>query len=141
MNSRKKLSDIEIQQDKQNKIFMRKLDKILQYIFEYGYYDHAPKWYWMAVKDVLSNVDNIIKYDPLTSRITIGESDNSDEELDIGIELKDVNKLTDKTTKEYCWELLDIFFDKIKGKNLNNIRLGLLVELDNAFLRYTEDYN
>ena len=48
--------------------------------------------------------------------------------------------IKDKPTITICWKLLDIFFEKIEGNNLENVRLGLLFELDKSFLKYSQEY-
>jgi hypothetical protein len=142
MNDSKRRSYNEIYDERKNNRFERKIDKLLQQVFEYGYYDNAPKWYWMSIKDTLKKVDDIIDYNPSELCINIITLVDFDEEGDeeINIELKEVSELNEEPILKICWKLLDEFFEKIEGQNLEHIHLGLIHELDNAFCRYNDEY-
>ena len=129
MIDRKKLSDHEFYEEIRNKRLLKRLDRLLQNIFDYGYSDKAPKWYWSAIKDTLEKADQIMEYNPLNTIII--------EETELPI---DKEHCIQEPIMKSCWKLLDIFYDKIKDNNLENIEQGLLSELDNAFYKYNEEY-
>ena len=116
---------------------IRKWNKLLKTIFEIGYYDDAPKWYWLAVKSTLEKSDEIINYIPnefedcyYYDHVTWF----SDEVQDI--ELMRMESLEGETVISCCWKLLDRLHYKIKGRNLYNAYCGFL----NIFHKVYDEY-
>ena len=110
----------------------KKLDHLLEYMFELGYDRRAPKWYWIALKEVLLQMDEIINYVPETELDNFLDIDIY-EPLDSNVEMNDfeifVNNENINSTPiiECCWKLLDLFYEKLDHKNLNYVRYGLLI--------------
>lgn len=112
----------------------RKWNSILQIMFEIGYYDSSPKWYWSALKETLEHADEIANYIPENE---LGEVKyNIVWEYDEGIEMDRLENLDGIPIIECCWKLLDQLYDKIKNKNLYYARKGLV----DIFYRIYKEY-
>ncbi len=117
----------------------RKLNKVLQIMFEVGYYEESPKWYWSALKETLEHADEIANYIP--------EDELGEFYYDImweyneGIEMDRLENLDGIPIIECCWKLLDRLYDKIKNKNLYYVRRGLLDVFYRIYKKYELNYD
>lgn len=135
--SNKRLTNADYIRERRIKYERKQLDRILQRMFEYGYYNDSPLWYWLAVRDTLLKANKIIIYNP---NIVTCDNDNNNE-----FEMKNINEQLDDELKyqpviTVCWQLLDIFYDKLDDDNLENTKIGLLLELDKSFSKYNDEY-
>lgn len=136
-----------VKMEMENSRAKRKLDRILQRIFEVGYYDAAPKWYWLAVEKTLMRIDDIMKYVPSDDLDDFLEYDDFENIYEDKIELKDIeiyvgsDKLSELPVIGRCWKLLDIFFDKVEHYNLFYIRLGLIHIFSEIYYEFEKDYS
>ena len=134
-----RLSENQIYQEVLHRRAKRKLNRILEAVFEFGYYDIAPKWYWMAVEKTLQKADEIAKYIP--EQELYDDLINAYDLVDLyedRIELTDI--LDDVTIISRCWKLLDRFYDKIEDRNLFYVRLGLLDTFIKIFNEFEKEY-
>lgn len=116
---------------------IRRWNKTLQAMFEIGYYDSSPKWYWLAVKETLEHADEIANYIP---------EEELDEYMEIiwedeNIEMERMEDLTQEPIIKRCWILLDRLYDKIKNKNLHYVHIGLLNVFYRIFHKYKLNYD
>lgn len=148
---RNRLSQIQINKEMTNTREKKRLNRLLQNIFEYGYYDDCPKWYWQAVRDTLMD-DNIIKYAKNIELSDLNEYYDYPIEIerevedDYFVELNDIEiyvdseKLSELPIINACWKLLDRFFVKIEEMNLYYIRLAILHIFTKLYRQYDNKY-
>lgn len=125
------------EQDIIKRRIMRKWNKLLKTIFEIGYYDTSPKWYWLAIKDTLENSNEIANYvptDDLENYYYYDSVDWNSENQDI--EMQRMENLDGEPIIRCCWKLLDRLHYKIKNKNLYYAYCGFL----NVFYRIYNEY-
>ncbi|AYV77000.1 MAG: hypothetical protein Barrevirus7_7 [Barrevirus sp.] len=134
------------QQDIIQSRLLRKLNRILEYVFEIGYYDSSPNWYWLALKKTLLQTDEIINYVPILYPNDDYSYAHISHLFDNDVEMNDIEifvnneKLNEKPIIECCWYLLDRFFEKIENKNLYFVRLGFLHTFDKIVKEFIEEY-
>ncbi|ARF09700.1 hypothetical protein Indivirus_2_79 [Indivirus ILV1] len=119
-------------------ILIKKWNRTLKILFEIGYYDSAPKWYWSALKETLEHADEISNYIPENE---IVELDNiAYHEQCKNIEMDRMENLDEIPIIEVCWKLLDKLYDKIQNKNLYYVRKGLLYVFNRIYNEYELKY-
>lgn len=119
---------------------IRKWNKLLKAIFEIGYYDDSPKWYWLAVRDTLENSNDIINYvpDDFENCYYYDQVDWNSEIQDI--EMSRMECLEGEPIISCCWKLLDRLHYKIKNRNLYHAYRGLLNTFHKIYHEYELNY-
>jgi len=130
---------------------LRKLNRLLEHLFEIGYDSSIEKWYWSALKETLLQTDEIINYVPPlyydeedeVSYAQIAHLFEPDIELtDIEIYVDNDNKSLSKLPViECCWKLLDRFYQKIENRNLLYVRKGFLLVFCRICTEYKLNYD
>jgi len=129
---------------------LRKLNRLLEHLFEIGYDKSIEKWYWSALKETLLQTDEIINYVPLDFNevddvpyAQIAHLFEPDIELtDIEIYVDNDNEsLSSKPVIECCWKLLDRFYQKIENRNLYYVKRGFLLVFCRICTEYKLNYD